>query len=56
MPWGWAALLNGETSGTGMDSHGPALVKPMIGIAALIMGFQFIVNIINFLKEDKKDR
>ena len=56
LPWGWAALLNGETSGTGMDSHGPALVKPMIGIAALVMGFQFIVNIINHLKEDKKDR
>ncbi len=49
-----AALLNGETSGTGMDSYGPALVKPMVGIAALIMGFQFIVNMINFLKEDNK--
>ena len=54
LPWGWAALLNGETSGTGMDSYGPALVKPMVGIAALIMGFQFIVNMINFLKEDNK--
>ena len=54
LPWGWAALLNGETSGTGMDSYGPALVKPMVGFAALIMGFQFIVNMINFLKEDNK--
>ena len=54
LPWGWAALLNGETSGTGMDSYGPALVKPMVGIAALIMGFQFIVNMINFFKEDNK--
>ena len=54
LPWGWAALLNGETSGTGMDSYGPALVKPMVGFAALIMGFQFIVNMINFLKEDNE--
>ncbi len=49
-PWGWAAFLNGETSGTGMDSYGPALVKPMIGLASFLMGLQFLVNIINHLK------
>jgi len=54
LPWGWAALLNLETSGTGMDSHGPAIVKPMIGFASLLMGLQFIVNIINHLKDSKK--
>ena len=35
MPWGWAALLNWETSGSGLDSPGPGIVKPMIGAAAL---------------------
>jgi len=44
----YACLPWGETSGTGMDSYGPALVKPMVGFAALIMGFQY------FLKEDNK--
>ena len=45
LPWGWAALLNWETSGTGLDSPGPGIVKPMIGAAAFVMGMQFLVNL-----------
>ena len=52
-PWGWAAFLTRETSGTGMDSYGPALVKPMIGIASFLMGLQFIVNIVKHLKNKR---
>ena len=54
-PWGWAAFLNGETSCTGMDYYGPALVKPMIGITSFLMGLQFIVNIINHLKKQNSE-
>ena len=53
LPWGWAALLNWETSGTGLDSPGPGIVKPMIGAAAFLMGMQFIVNLYKHITKMK---
>ncbi len=44
--FGYTALADWETSGSGWDAPIPALVKPLISLSALLMGLQIFCNTI----------